>query len=230
MNILVACEESQRVCCAFREKGHNAFSCDILPCSGGHNEWHIQQDVRPLVNGNCKFYTCDGKEHAINGKWDMIIAFPPCYNLCNSGSKWFEKKRANGSQAESIEFFCVFLNADCEKICIENPVGIISGNYIEKHFPLLCEKYNLPRMYSQIIQPYWFSEKAQKKTCLWLKNLPKLQPTDIVEAEFVHYTRKDGKVLNFSKDYEQGYKRKDRRIARSKTYIGVANAMAEQWG
>ena len=110
MNVLVACEESQVVCKAFRARGHNAFSCDIIECSGGHPEWHIQGDVLPLVNGRCAFKTMDGAEHTIGGKWDMIIAFPPCTHLAVSGARHFEKKRADGRQREGIEFFCKFLN------------------------------------------------------------------------------------------------------------------------
>ena len=122
LDILVACEESQEVCKAFREKGHNAFSCDIMECSGNHPEWHIKDNVLPLLNGNCSFKTMDGKEHNIDGKWDMILAFPPCTHLAVSGAKHFEKKRADGRQRDGIEFFCQFLTADCDKISIENPM------------------------------------------------------------------------------------------------------------
>lgn len=142
MKILVACEESQEVTKELRKLGHEAYSCDIIPCSGGHLEWHIMQDVLPLLNGNCSFKTCDGLEHTIYGKWDMIIAFPPCTHLAVSGAPHFEKKRSDGRQRIGIEFFSNFLNADCEKIAIENPVGIISGgDYIKEHFPDLAEKY-----------------------------------------------------------------------------------------
>ena len=147
MNILIACEESQTVCKAFREKGHNAFSCDIQNQSGGHPEWHIMQDVLPLLNGNCKFKTTDGTEHEILGKWDMIIAHPPCTDLAVSGARHFEKKRNDGRQRASIEFFSAFLNAKCDKVVIENPIGIISGgDYIKKYFPDLLEKYNYHKM------------------------------------------------------------------------------------
>lgn len=135
MNVLVACEESQRVCIAFREKGHNAFSCDIQPCSGGHPEWHIQGDVLPLLNGRCDFKTAEGVTHTIDGRWDLIIAFPPCTHLASSGARHFSKKREDGRQRAAIEFFCKFLTADCDRIAIENPVGIISGEYIKEHFP-----------------------------------------------------------------------------------------------
>ena len=147
MKILVACEESQRVCKAFRDKGHEAYSCDILPTSGDHPEWHIQCDVTELLKGG----------------WDMIIAFPPCTDLCVSGARHFEKKRTDGRQRSSIEFFCKFLKADCEKIAIENPVGIISGDYIKTWFPDLAEKYGLPLKPTQIIQPYYFGEPHKKQ-------------------------------------------------------------------
>lgn len=122
MRVLVACEESQRVCCAFRARGHEAFSCDIVEPSGNHPEWHIKSDVLPLLNGHCSFYTQDGTWHHIYQKWDMIIAFPPCTDLAVSGARWFERKRNDGSQEKSIEFFGKFLEADCDKICIENPI------------------------------------------------------------------------------------------------------------
>lgn len=148
MFVLVACEESQRVCIEFRKKGHIAFSCDIIDCSGEHPEWHIKEDVLKILNGNTYFYTMDGERHYVN-KWDMIIAFPPCTDLAVSGATWFERKRNDGSQRRSIEFFCNFLTVECEKVCIENPVGIISGDYITKHFPDLAEKYNLPKAPTQ---------------------------------------------------------------------------------
>ena len=122
MNILVACEESQRVCEAFRELGHTAYSCDLLKCSGGREQWHIMNDVIPLLDGNCTFTTMDGETHTQNGRWDMIIAFPPCTDLAVSGARWFEGKRQDGTQRKSIEFFCKILTADCDKIVIENPI------------------------------------------------------------------------------------------------------------
>lgn len=164
MNVLIACEESQAVCKAFREKGHRAFSCDIQECSGGHPEWHIHDDVLPILNGNSDFITMDEKQHRIEGRWDMIIAHPPCTHLAVSGARYFAAKREDGRQREAIEFFCKFLNADCDKIVVENPVCIISGNYIKKYFPDICEKYSLPRKPTQAIQPYEFGEHARKKT------------------------------------------------------------------
>lgn len=157
MRVLVACEESQAVTIELRKLGHEAYSCDIIECSGGHPEWHIKEDVLPLLNpsnipiwdGNTaivgiEFKTCDGKEHFISGKWDMIIAFPPCTHLAVSGAAWFKKKREDGRQRWGVEFFCQFLQADCDRISIENPVGIISGDYIPRWFPDLSEKYGLP--------------------------------------------------------------------------------------
>ena len=157
-NILIACEESQTICTEFRKLGHNAFSCDLLPCSGNHPEWHIKSDCLPLLNGHCSFMTMDGEIHTIDTKWDLIIAHPECTHLSVSGAKHFEKKRTDGRQRKGIEFFCQFLNIDCDKVIIENPIGIISGDYITKWFPDLCEKYNLPRNPTQIIQPWMFGD------------------------------------------------------------------------
>lgn len=217
MKILVACEESQAVTIELRKLGHEAYSCDIEECSGGHPEWHLQQDVIPLLKQ----------------KWDMIIAFPPCTHLAVSGAAWFKKKREDGRQREAIEFFMKFVNADCDKIAIENPVGIISGNYIKKWFPDLYEKYKLPIKPSQKIQPYEFGDSARKKTCLWLKGLEKLKPTNIVDpgyidkngcsagASAIHAVDEKGKIIAWN----------DPRTAkiRSKTFPGIAKAMATQW-
>lgn len=226
--VLVACEESQRVCIEFRKLGHEAYSCDIEPCSGGHPEWHIQDDVLPLLNGNCTFKTVNGDIHHLIGKWDMIIAFPPCTHLAVSGARHFEKKRADGRQRKAIEFFCKFFVADCDKIMIENPVNIISGNYVKQWFFDLAKKYGLPKKPTQYIQPYEFGNPSRKKTCLWLKGLPKLLPSNVVEPELVTYTKKDGRKTTFSSDFKfegEGTSKK-----RSKTYEGVARAIAEQWG
>ena len=135
MKILVACEESQRVCIAFREKGHDAYSCDVQECSGGYPEWHILGDVLPILNGNTKIITQDGRPHYISGKWDMIIAHPPCTRLCSSGQRWLyfgsEEYRIKKikEQKKAIDFFMRFVNADCEKIAVENPIGIMSTPY-----------------------------------------------------------------------------------------------------
>lgn len=234
MNVLIACEESQTVCKAFREKGHNAFSCDIQEPSGGHPEYHILGDVIPIMKGG-KITTMDGVVHDID-HWDLMICHPECTHLAVSGSRFFEKKRADGRQRQGIEFFCKFLESDIKHIAIENPVGIISGDYVKTWFPDLCEKYGLPRKYTQIIQPYEFGHPVSKKTCLWLKNLPPLVPTNIVEPEIIHSKGKSGGYSGPSwlvRD-ENGkilsYKDPRTAKARSKTYEGIAQAMADQWG
>ena len=162
LKILVACEESQAVTKELRKIGHKAFSCDLLKCSGGHPEWHYQQDVFEVIKKG----------------WDMMIAFPPCTHLAVSGARHFKQKIADGRQKQGIDFFMKLVNADIERIAIENPIGIISTKY---------------RKPDQIIQPYWFGDKAQKSTCLWLKNLPKLNPTKMVDkGEFFEFTSKKG--------------------------------------
>lgn len=218
VNILIACEESQTVCKAFRERGHKAFSCDVLPCSGGHPEWHIHSDVPDYLDlKNCGgyFYTQDGQDHEIYQDWDMIIAFPPCTDLAVSGARHFARKQADGTQQKSMEFFMAMVNADCEKIAIENPVGIMSTHY---------------RKPDQIVQPFFFGDPIKKTTCLWLKGLPLLEKTDEVEVtDSVTYTGKNGKKATFSHWYVKGT-RAERQRARSKTFEGIANAMATQWG
>lgn len=220
MKILVACEESQAVTKELRRLGHESYSCDIEPCSGGHPEWHLQVDALELLKM----------------QWDMIIAFPPCTHLAVSGARHFEQKRMDGRQREGIEFFCNILNAKCNRIAVENPVNIISGNYVKTYFPELSEKYGLPKKPSQIIQPYQFGHHASKKTCLWLKGLPKLVPTDIVDAGKFITTGKDNKKytewLAWCKDESgKSIAWDDPRTAkiRSKTFPGIARAMAEQW-
>ncbi len=221
MNVLIACEESQAVCKTFREKGHNAYSCDIIECSGGHPEWHIMQDVILLLNGICEFETVDGLNHFIDGKWDMIIAFPPCTYLTVTGNRWFniEKYGEKAIQRmkdreQAAEFFLKLANADCEKIAIENPIGCMSTRY---------------RKPDQIIQPYEYGHPARKATCLWLKNLPLLQPTNVVESEIYYYIAKNGRIKSDSKWRSQCSK-EERAKVRSKTFPGIAKAMAEQWG
>lgn len=235
MKVLVACEESQVVCKAFRERGHEAYSCDIIECSGGRPEWHIMQDVLPLLNGNCAFNTCDGTVHHVDGKWDIIIAFPPCTHLAVSGARHFEQKRADGRQREGIEFFCQFLTADCDKIVIENPVGIVSGDYIPTHFPDLAEKYDLPRKPTQIIHPWMFGDNFPKSTCLWVKGVPPLIPqiTEEPEMEYLEWIdKKSGRTKRQAKWYCDALKLSptERAKHRSKTFPGIAKAMAEQWG
>lgn len=202
MKILVACEESQAVTIELRKLGHEAYSCDIIPCSGGHPEWHIQQNVLPLLNGKCYFYTTDGAYHDTVAKWrwDMIIAFPPCTDLSVSGARYFAEKKADGRQQKSIDFFMRFANADFPKIAIENPVGIMSTIW---------------RKPDQIIQPWQFGHGETKATCLWLKGLPLLHPTEIVEG-------REQRVWKMPPSA-------DRAKQRSKTFPGIARAMAEQW-
>lgn len=229
MKVLVACEESQVVCKAFREKGHEAYSCDLIAPSGEHPEWHIKGDVIPLLNGNCIFKTMDGKKHKVGRKWDMVIAFPPCTHLAVSGAKHFEKKREDGRQKGAIKLFGTILNCDCDRVCVENPIGIISGEYILKYFPRLCKKYGLPRKPTQIIQPYEYGHPNRKATCLWIKGMEPLKPTKLVKPDIVTYTRKDGRVTTFSKHMTE-FPGPGRALRRSKTFEGVAKAMAEQWG
>lgn len=210
MKVLVACEESQQVCKAFRQRGHEAYSCDIIECSGGRPEWHIMQDVIPLLNGNCEFETVDGTKHKIEGKWDLIIAHPPCTYLSNAGARFLYPKGALNKERlqkglEAKEFFMALYNADCEKICVENPVP--------------SKVYGLPP-YSQTVQPYEHGHPFKKKTCFWLKNLPLLQPTNIVDVR--ESTKIAGNWFN-----KGG---KDRQRNRAKTFSGIAKAMAEQWG
>ena len=211
--ILLACEESQAVTKEFRKLGHEAFSCDILPTSGNNPEWHLQQDVTELLEW-------------VHG-WDLIIAFPPCTHLATSGTRHFEKKRLDGRQKKAIEFFMLFEDLACPRVAIENPVNIIGGEYIKNHFPELCSKYNF-RKSDQRIQPYEYGHEAKKTTCLWLKGLPKLEPTNIVEPRII--TLKNGK--KFSADYMEGVKRGkagESSVERSKTYTGIAKALAVQY-
>lgn len=239
MKVLVACEESQAVTKELRRLGHEAYSCDIVECSGGHPEWHIMQDVIPLLNGNCGFATMDGQTHRINGKWDMIIAFPPCTHLANSGARHFEQKRKDGRQARAIRFFASILAAECERIAVENPVGIISGKYILEHFPELCKELNLPIKPSQIIQPWQFAltdvEKTEKTTCLWLKGLLELKPLFTEKPEIAYKEWFDEKAGRTKRQTLWYYNTrclvaKNRAIAASKTFPGIAKAMAEAWG
>lgn len=234
MFILIACEESQRVCMAFRAKGHDAYSCDIQECSGGHPEWHIQSDVRPLLNGDCTFRTMNGSIHKLYGKWNMIIAHPPCTDLAISGARHFDEKRKNGTQQKSIEFFLAMLNAECDKIAVENPVNIISGSYMQKWYPDLCSKFDLPKKPTQYIHPFMFGDSARKKTGLWLKNLPCLIPTKIVDPGLIDsYGFSINAGLNFCRD-ENGkilsWNDPLTSKIRSKTFPGIAEAMSEQWG
>ncbi len=205
MKILVACEESQAVTKELRQLGHLAYSCDLLPCSGGHDEWHLQRDVLEVINAE---------------QWDMLLAFPPCTHLASSGARWFEQKRKDGRQQQGIDFFMRLVQAPIGKIAIENPIGIMSTQY---------------RKPDQIIQPWQFGDSAQKSTCLWLKNLPNLQPTNIVsKGEFYKFKcRKTGKQkkqpLWYYKALSEAKTSAERSTLRSKTFAGIAKAMAEQW-
>jgi len=204
MKILVACEESQAVTIELRKLGHEAYSCDLLAQSGGHPEWHYQQDITELLKQ----------------KWDMIIAFPPCTYLTVTGNRWFNIERygdkaiqRHKDREEAIKFFMMFANADCEKIVIENPVGVMSSEW---------------RKPNQIINPYQFGDPFEKKTCLWIKGLPNLVPTDIVvppkRTEFA-----SGKTMPAW--YAEAWKlpKEERAKLRSKTFPGIAKAMATQW-
>ena len=221
MKILVACEESQAVTKEFRALGHEAFSCDIIECSGGHPEWHIMQDVLPLLNGKCEFVTMNGDFYTIFDKWDMIIAFPPCTYLTNTGNSWFNVEKYGeraikrySDREEAVKFFMQFANADCEKIAIENPIGHMSTRY---------------RKPNQIIHPYMFGDAERKGTCLWLKGLQELKPTNIVEPNIIKY--KNGKGTDSPWHVNtMSLPPNERAKARSKTFPGIAKAMAEQWG
>ena len=208
MKVLVACEESQRVCTAFRERGHEAYSCDIIEPSGGHPEWHILGDCLPLLNGCCTFTTMGGQQVTIDGKWDLIIAHPPCTHLAVSGMRWFtEGKKPLYLQDQAAEFFMQFINADCDRIVVENPICIMSTRY---------------RKPDQIINPWQFGHMQQKKTCLWLKGLPPLVETDNGYNEMMKLPVKQRTEI-----WQMG---SGHSKERSKTYPGIARAMAEQWG
>lgn len=219
--LLVCCEESQRVCMAFRDRGWEAYSCDIEPCSGGHPEWHICQDVIPLINGNCEFDTVDGVHHVVDGKWDLLICHPPCTYLCLSGQQHCNEDRfgekaiqRQKDREDAVNFFMQFVNADCEHIAVENPVGIMTSRY---------------RKADQYIQPYQFGSPASKKTGLWLKSLPNLVPTNIVNKEY-HISGTGRKWDKWFWDTSCISNLTERSKARSKTFEGIALAMADQWG
>lgn len=221
MNVLIACEESQTVCKAFRDRGHTAFSCDLYECSGGHPEWHVQGDALPIINGNCSFKTMDGVEHRIDGKWDLLIAHPPCTYLTITGNRWFNVERYGEAAVEreherklAAEFFMKFADAECDRIAIENPIGYMSTYY---------------RKPDQIIQPYFFGDAARKATCLWLKGLKPLEKTNVVEPIVVPYKNGKGTDSPWHIDTMK-LPKEERSRARSKTFKGFAEAMAEQWG
>lgn len=226
MKILVACEESQAVTKELRRLGHEAYSCDIIECSGGHPEWHIKADVLPLLNGRCSFQTTDGVEHRVEGRWDMLIAFPPCTFLTNTGNRWFDViKYGAAAQArwfdrcKAIVFFMRFILADCEKIIVENPVGCMS---------------TLFRKPDQIVHPYYFAEEEddenceRKATCLWMKNVSPLRYEIKFKPRVIEY--KNGKGTDSPWHMNtMGLPQEERAKMRSKTFPGIAKAMAEQW-
>lgn len=217
MKVLVACEESQAVTTELRRLGHEAYSCDIIDCSGGHPEWHIKWDALALINGNCSFLTCDGELHRVDGKWDMLIAHPPCTYLTNAGARHLWKGHQLNCERyekglEAKAFFMAFLNADCDRIAVENPIP--------------SKVFELPK-YTQTVQPFEYGHPFTKKTCFWLKGLEPLVPTEIVESVATwcpsgSYSHKHG-------DKHRGVFTKDRARNRSKTFPGIAKAMAEQW-
>jgi len=216
LKVLVACEESQRVCSAFRQLGHEAYSCDIIEPSGGHPQWHVLGDVLPLLESVCVFTTMDGVTHTVD-KWDLIIAHPPCTYLTNAGARHLWKGHELNQERyqqglEAKAFFMKFLNADCEHIAVENPIP--------------SKVFELPK-YTQTIQPYQFGHPFTKKTCLWLKGLPTLQPTN--EVEPIATWCPSGSYSHKHGDKHRGMFTKDRARNRSKTFEGIAQAMAEQW-
>lgn len=232
MKVLIACEESQAVCKAFRELGHEAYSCDIQECSGGHPEWHIQGDVLEVLNPKpqttigfvekdvgISFVTMDGKRHLISGKWDLIIAHPPCTYLTLAGNKWFKPEFADRfpdrqkQRKKAVDFFMAIANADCDKIAIENPVGVMSSQW---------------RKPDQYIEPYMFGDPEKKKTGLWLKGLPLLKPTNIVEPVIIHC--KSGANEPRWHMETMHLPKEERSRVRSQTFPGIAKAMAEQRG
>lgn len=214
----MACEESQAVTKELRQLGHEAYSCDIQECSGGRPEWHIQDDVIPLLNGNCEFSTVSGNMVFIDGKWDMIIAHPPCTYLTVTGNSWFDVEKYGdkarqrfSDRYKAIVFFMRFIDANCERIAVENPVGIMNTAY---------------RKPDCIVHPYYFGDDAKKKTCFWLKGLKPLTPTNIIKPTTVvtgHGTDSPWHALSWN------LKPEERSRARSKTFPGIAKAIAEQW-
>ena len=222
MKILVACEESQAVTIEMRRLGHEAYSCDIIECSGGHPEWHIRWDAAALVNGNCSFMTCDGSLHRIDGKWDLLIAHPPCTFMSKAGARWMYPKAGEIDPVRYAEamkakrFFMVFYNADCDRIAIENPV------------PLKCVELPKP---TQIVQPYQFDPPKKhpytKATLLWLKNLPKLIPTSPENKPIGTWLPSNTGGYSRGKGGGRGIAHDP--CTASKTFTGIAKAMAEQW-
>lgn len=217
MKILVACEESQAVTKELRRLGHEAYSCDIIDQSGGHPEWHIMQDVLPLINGRCSFKTTDGVEHHVRGRWDALICFPPCTFMSKAGARWMYPKAGEVDQErlkkamKAKAFFLAMLNADCPIIIIENPVPL--------------KIVGLP-MYTQKIQPYQFGHPYSKATCLWVKgDVPKLKPTNIL-TEYKPYLPSNTGAFSRGAGGSRGVAHDAKTAA--KTFTGIAKAIAEQ--
>lgn len=230
MKVLVACEESQTVCKAFRERGHEAYSCDIIEPSGGHPEWHVKGDCLNILSGG-QFVTMDNTIHFVD-RWDMIIAHPPCTYLTVSGNAWYDINKYGNkarqrykSRYQAIVFFMQMIFANADRVAVENPIGIMSTAY---------------RKPDQTIQPYMFGHHAMKTTCLWLKNLPHLVPTNIVDpGEFQEAKTGSGRRYNVGASSSAardengkilGWNDPRTAMERSKTFPGIAKAMAEQWG
>lgn len=218
MRVLVACEESQTVCKAFREKGHVAFSCDLQECSGGYPEWHINGDCLSLLDGDCEFVTQDGTKHTQVGEWDLIIAHPPCTYMSKAGARWMYPTAGNISEErlklaiEAKEFFFKMLNAKCKRIAVENPVPL--------------KVVGLPEPTCSV-QPYEHGEPFSKKTCLWLKNLPPITPTNMV-SNYKPYLPSNTGGAKRGQKHSRGVAKNAKEA--SKTFKGVAQAMCEQWG
>ena len=220
MRILVACEESQAVTIEMRRLGHEAYSCDIQDCSGGHPEWHIKGDALELINGRCRFQTMDGEWHELVGKWDLLIAHPPCTYLTVTGNRWFNVERygekalqRHKDREKAVDFFMAFANADCPRIAIENPVGVMSSVW---------------RKPEQIVHPWMFGDPERKATCLWLKGIRPLLPTNVVDPRIIVY--KNGKGTDSHWHMKTSHlKAEERAKLRSVTFPGIARAMAEQW-
>lgn len=216
MKVLIACEESQRVCIAFRKRGHEAYSCDIQEPSGDHPEWHILGDALKSIKGGI-ITTMDGKMHDI-GRWDLLIAHPPCTYLTLAGNRWFKPEFAvrfpdrQIKRKEAVDFFMAIANADCDRIAIENPVGIMSSQW---------------RKPDQYIEPYMFGDPEKKKTGLWIKGLPLLKPTNIIEPVIIHC--KSGANEPRWHMETMHLPKEERSRVRSKTFPGIAEAMASQW-
>ena len=232
LNILIACEESQAVCKAFRKLGHNAYSCDLLACSGEHPEWHFNHDVTEVLN-KTNLILQNGKKASVNGMWDLMIGHPPCTYLAVSGAQWYyhpddknlpvEKRRPHPKypnrakdREDGVNFFMLLANARIKRIAIETPVGIMSNRW---------------RKPDQKIQPYEFGDPYSKGTCLWLKNLWTLHPSKETEDHGEKIFFKSGKSQPkwYSEALSKAKTPEERRTLRSKTFPGIARAMAEQW-